>query len=632
MEFSMKKYFSAFCVLAAAAACTPEQEAPEASIEYAKGQQSEIIAAPEGGEIQLGFVSSGVWDATTVENWLELESISGKAGSNVLTVTVDENDNLSGDRSGAVRIMSGNKELVFTVSQSLNDKAEAKGETAIELDRKGGSATVEFKATKAWKAETKASWLTLSATEGEAGNSNVIKISAPINIEADRSAEVRINCGTYTLTYTVSQKYIDGVEALGNTSVTIPELGGEATIVFSAVTEWTAASDAEWLTLSATSGSAGTEISLKASAGLNVDADRTASVTVKGGKKEIVYTVSQKMATSTLSYTSDDEDAGEVYVYASNGTGAIAFIAAEAWTAAADADWVAIETESGEPGTYSIGIAAENNTSLAPREAVITVTSASGKSTLEFYVYQNSAFGDYCGYWTASGVRTASGSSENYTETWLFADSSDEPGNGGMKGLLGESKYWGSFVWEEQTQGAKIVTGADNVVNLYNFGSPIGVAAIVPVYLCSFETSEGPKKLLFYSYEGSSGVVDRSIFCFTGKDNESMNLLVFTYDKYPNPTSLVTTKDFEITYGIFEAQFDDDGYLTGTGNYLGYTYGGIFKVNSVTRGTAATAAINAAVSKVTRPANQAKPLRADGKIPAISADKLEKCENAVFVK
>ena len=45
-----------------------------------------------------------------------------------------------------------------------------------------------------------------------------------------------------------------------------------------------------------------------------------------------------------------------------------------------------------------------------------------------------------------------------------------------MKGLIGESDNWGTFMWEPELEGAKIETGPDHIVNLYNFGE-IGLTA-----------------------------------------------------------------------------------------------------------------------------------------------------------
>lgn len=628
----MKKIYllGAACALAAAVSCNNETELPETVLDYANGQSAEITAPPQGGEVKLGFKSSGTWDVTTVTNWLDFDKVSGKAGDNSLTVTVDENSDLEGDRSGEIVIHSDNKELVFTITQVLSDKIAALGETSVELDANGGTAELKFSATKAWSATSTGSWLTLSKTSGEASYDNAISITAPVNIEADRTAQVKIVCGTAELTYTVQQKFINGISVIGSDKVNLPELGGEAEIKFSAVSDWTASTDASWLTLSASSGKASSEVAVKLSAGVNVDADRTASVKVSGGNKEVVFTVSQKMATSTLAYTTDSEDAGQVLVYATNGSAKLDFIAVEAWSAATEADWITITETAGEPGTFSIGVTAADNVSLAYRSDVVTITSASGKSTLDFIVFQNSPFGDYCGYWTASGILASNSGTGPHSETWIFADSQDNPGNGGMKGLIGESDNWGTFMWEPQLEGAKIETGPDHIVNLYNFGE-IGVAAIAPVYRCSFETAEGPKGVIFYTYTRDNGsIADNPVYCLLSEDKQSMQLVAFTYDQYPNPTKLVPTSDFDLTYALFKPIADAEGNLAGVGEYMGYTFGGTFKVESVTRGAAATAAINAVLDKISaKPGRNAK---LNGKnIPSANAD-LVKCERAVFLK
>ena len=60
----MKKIYllGAACALAAAVSCNNETELPETVLDYANGQSAEITAPPQGGEVKLGFKSSGTWD------------------------------------------------------------------------------------------------------------------------------------------------------------------------------------------------------------------------------------------------------------------------------------------------------------------------------------------------------------------------------------------------------------------------------------------------------------------------------------------------------------------------------------------------------------------------------------------
>lgn len=86
------------------------------------------------------------------------------------------------------------------------------------------------------------------------------------------------------------------VTLLSESSVAVPVEGDIVTIKFKATADWTAASDAQWLTLSTDKGSAADECTVKASAVKNEATDvRTAKVTITCGKAtaEVVVTQGQ---------------------------------------------------------------------------------------------------------------------------------------------------------------------------------------------------------------------------------------------------------------------------------------------------------------------------------------------------
>lgn len=84
------------------------------------------------------------------------------------------------------------------------------------------------------------------------------------------------------------------IELTSGASVSVPVEGDIVTINFKATADWTAASDAEWLTLSTKSGKAGDACSVKGSALKNETNDvRTAKVTITAGKATAEVTVTQ---------------------------------------------------------------------------------------------------------------------------------------------------------------------------------------------------------------------------------------------------------------------------------------------------------------------------------------------------
>ena len=194
------------CAFAAALlSCTTEEVAPEVTLDYASGQNAEVTVSPNGGEIILAFVSSEDWLALTVENWFEFEKNSGKAGNNKIAVKVDPN--ITGNRTGIIRIEAGEKTLPFTITQDVSDHVSA-FEKEFEIDANGGSATLSFTTTNVWTATTEAEWLTLSATEGEPG-STAVTATAGQNTEEARTATVIVTCGEEKVEFTIYQDFVE---------------------------------------------------------------------------------------------------------------------------------------------------------------------------------------------------------------------------------------------------------------------------------------------------------------------------------------------------------------------------------------------------------------------------------------
>ena len=102
------------------------------------------------------------------------------------------------------------------------------------------------------------------------------------------------------------------VTLVSDASVNVPVDGDIVTIKFKATDAWTAASDADWLTLSANKGDKGDDCTVKASAVKNETYDaRSAKVTITCGKATATVTVNQNqtngLAIAVTEYTVDAE-------------------------------------------------------------------------------------------------------------------------------------------------------------------------------------------------------------------------------------------------------------------------------------------------------------------------------------
>ena len=86
----------------------------------------------------------------------------------------------------------------------------------------------------------------------------------------------------------------DSITLVSESTVSVPVDGDIVTVKFKSTADWTAASDADWLTISTASGKAGEDCSVKASATKNETYDnRSAKITITAGKAKAEVTVNQ---------------------------------------------------------------------------------------------------------------------------------------------------------------------------------------------------------------------------------------------------------------------------------------------------------------------------------------------------
>lgn len=169
------------------------------------------------------------------------------------------------------------------------------------------------------------------------------------------------------------------IELTSGASVSVPVEGDIVTINFKATADWTAASDAEWLTLTTKSGKAGDACSVKGSAVKNETNDvRTAKVTITAGK-----------ATAEVTVTQDQTNALNIKVldYEVDAEGGTVEVQVEAnveyeVTIPEAVDWVHNATTKGL-ATTTVTLTVDPSTDLEAREANIKIAAGDLSSSIK---------------------------------------------------------------------------------------------------------------------------------------------------------------------------------------------------------------------------------------------------------
>ena len=250
----------------------------------------------------------------------------------------------------------------YSNSGDMARQAEAKREelrsisVTVNESLNGRNFTMAVTADGAWTVSNDASWLELSRTSGT-GNATITATMEENRTSDDRTATLTFRCGNKTETKSIWQEKTDWIIATQSGSTIRVEANGR----------WTAVEEADWLTLSKTSGTGNGSITLRMEDNVGSSA-RTADVYFTCGSASTSVSIRQeKKDVLTASIV------GTRINLESNGS----------WTATDDASWLTLSKTRGN-GDDTITIAAETNTTSSARTATITFRCGVETKTLTF--------------------------------------------------------------------------------------------------------------------------------------------------------------------------------------------------------------------------------------------------------
>ena len=201
--------------------------------------------------------------------------------------------------------------VAMTVSCKPDPILEFKtaSDSKSDFEAAGGSKTVAFTANYDWTAESSETWLTVSPASGTADAGSITLKAAENTGSAARTASVTVKMEDITIQVSCTQAaYKVALTNAEDATKTFLFSGSESTVSFEANGTWMAASSADWLTVTPTTGVSGTgSIALKAAA--NNGENRTATVTVTCGSAKTEISCVQEEA--IFSFT--DGDNGNYY-------------------------------------------------------------------------------------------------------------------------------------------------------------------------------------------------------------------------------------------------------------------------------------------------------------------------------
>lgn len=257
--------------------------------------------ASEGGRSNLVVTANVNWTASSNSDWLTIAPAEGIAGAMAAVV---ETSAYQGEeaRTGAITFTGGDVTAVLMVTQlapvKTDDPVLELSTGTLSFSDEAGSNDITVIGNVDWTAASDVDWLSVSPAQGTSGSATVT-ISVTQNAgQSDRGGKVSFTSGNLVRTLQVNQKgkVVESAPTinLSPVSLTFSTTGGTAEVSVTADAAWTASSDAAWLTVDSTSGTAGTK-TIKVSATTNEHAnDRSGAITFTAGATSVRLSVSQK--------------------------------------------------------------------------------------------------------------------------------------------------------------------------------------------------------------------------------------------------------------------------------------------------------------------------------------------------
>jgi uncharacterized repeat protein (TIGR01451 family) len=244
---------------------------------YSVDHTSQSFPAEGNGDTVLVTTSPGCgWTATSNASWITIGFGVSGIGSHSVGFSVAHNTGSA--RTGTLTIAG----LTFTVTQGAAGGSPGSGcqqlsvaaPTTQNFTSAGGTGNVSILAPAdcTWTATVDVSWITITSAITGSGNGTVSYTVAPYDGPADRTGHFRFGDGPFAGSG-VLQKGVSCNISTSPTGQSFKSDGGTGTIAVTIpqVCNWTASTDATWITITSGSGTGNGTIAFSVAANPNAD-------------------------------------------------------------------------------------------------------------------------------------------------------------------------------------------------------------------------------------------------------------------------------------------------------------------------------------------------------------------------
>lgn len=333
---------------------------------------SSLNIAPEGESVEVALTSNGDWTIDAYPDWLTVSPTSGN-GDATITLVAPLNDS-DATRSDEVRVTTKDNTATLKVAQeAMEQDYISVSPDAIECEAEGGTFTLTVSSNCEWSVSNAADWMTCEPASGSGDGTVAVTISPIEGDEAFRESSILFSgAGLELLPVHVLQHAAVHV-TINVTPAVLPMgyEGGEQTIAVDCEGSWTVSTDADWVSLGATSGNGNANLTVVVAENESMEprmatldfvtetGDRTTASVKQDGAPDPHHL---EVTPSTVSFNKD------------GGTAEISVSCDTDWTVSTTATWIALSVQTGT-GDATFTLSAEANTILEARQASVSVES-----------------------------------------------------------------------------------------------------------------------------------------------------------------------------------------------------------------------------------------------------------------
>ena len=241
----------------------------------------------------LSVTANVKWTAVSGAGWISLTKASGNGNGRVV-FTVSENKTGKA-RTGTITVTGGGKSVTVTITQNAAPYLKV-SPTSMTVPFKAASYELSVTANVSWKATSGAAWITLTTTSGKKDGTIGFKVSKNTTGK-NRVGTIVVTGGGLTRKATITQKKEPTI-SLSPAKATVACDSVYSWFYVTADVKWTAKSSADWLRVRSIHVDS-TGVRNGGYVEYDVDENttaknRTATITVTGGGKSVVFTLTQK--------------------------------------------------------------------------------------------------------------------------------------------------------------------------------------------------------------------------------------------------------------------------------------------------------------------------------------------------